>query len=257
VGQRLGQHFLIRDSILRRIATVACKHSCDLAVEIGPGRGALTAHLLERAERVVAIELDRRLADHLRQRFRDEPRLTIVEADVLGTDLSQWGPATVVGNLPYYITSPVIGKVLGLGELLRLGVFLVQAEVARRLAANPGSREYGFLTVQTRLFATPEQLFSVPPGAFRPPPKVGSAVVRLRPRHDPGVADPSAFLRFVGQCFRQKRKTLRNNLAGVYGRAVLDALPESGLRAEQLSLEQFQALYSRLAGGQTGQLGNG
>jgi len=197
VGQKLGQHFLIRESILRRIAAAVCPELGGTVIEIGPGRGALTRWLLERADRVVAIELDAGLAEYLRKRLPNRPKLEIVHADVLNTDLSQWGPAAVAGNLPYYITSPILEKILRLGNQLRSSVVLVQREVAARLTAQPGSRDYGFLTVAANTFAHPELLFPVPAAAFRPAPKVESAAVRLTP-HPAAPADPEAFLRFVG-----------------------------------------------------------
>ena len=214
-------------------------------MEIGAGKGALTGFLLGRAGRVIAIELDRRLTEKLRERFASDTRLTIVEADILQTDLSQWGPVAVAGNLPYYIASPVIEQVLRLGKLLVTGVFLVQKEVAARLTAGPGSRDYSLLSVQTQLFASAEILFAVPRTAFDPPPKVDSAVVRLTPREAPGEDVRDSFLGFARACFRHKRKTLRNNLGPVYGRTV-DELAEASLRAEQLSLEQLLGIYQRL-----------
>jgi 16S rRNA (adenine1518-N6/adenine1519-N6)-dimethyltransferase len=238
VPQRLGQHFLIKGSILERIAAAACPHPEPLVVEIGPGRGALTQKLLTRAARVIAVELDPYLADYLRSRYSAE----VVHADVLSTDLAQWGRPVIAGNLPYYITSPIIEKVLRL-DFIR-AVFLVQKEVADRLAAAPGSRDYGFLTVQTAVFSHARKLFEVKPSAFHPPPKVDSAVVLLEPR-PPVVADSEAFLRFAGLCFRHKRKTIRNNLAETYGKDLVDAWPEASSRAEQLSLEQLLDLYSR------------
>ncbi len=186
LGQRLGQHFLVRQTILESIAEAACPEIGGTIVEIGPGRGALTAHLLARAERVVAIEIDPVLVQYLRAKFRDEERLTIVEADVLKADLAQWGAVSVAGNVPYYITSPILEKTLRLGAQLIRAVFLVQKEVAERLTAHPGSRDYGYLSVQTQLFSSPELLFSVPAAAFRPPPKVDSAVVRLIAVLNPG-----------------------------------------------------------------------
>jgi 16S rRNA (adenine1518-N6/adenine1519-N6)-dimethyltransferase len=218
-----------------------CPEPVPLVIEIGPGRGALTEKLLERAERVVAIELDSYLVDYLRSRFDD--RLEVVHSDVLEVDLTQWGQAPIVGNLPYYITSPILEKVIRT-DFVR-GVFLMQKEVAERLTASPGSRNYGYLTVQTALFAQIRMLFGVKPGAFQPPPKVDSAVVLLEPRKSP-VEDPSGFLQFASACFRQKRKTLRNNLMGVYGKELLDGLREGGKRAEQLSIEELISLYEQL-----------
>lgn len=246
-GRRLGQHFLIRRNILQRLAEAACPRPEPLVVEIGPGRGALTEFLLVRADRVVAIEIDPRLAEFLRERFRDAPELTVLEADVLDTDLAQWGPAVVAGNLPYYITSPILERIFALGPLLRRAVVLTQREVAERLTARPGTREYGYHTVLTNLFTAPEILFRVPPGAFSPPPKVDSAAVRFTPRPPlPDLPNPAAFLEFAGRAFQHKRKTLRNNLQPFYGKQAA-AWPEARLRAEQLSLEQLLDLYRRAA----------
>ncbi len=212
-------------------------------MEIGPGRGALTEKLLKRAERVVAIELDTFLVEHLRRRFATEGRLQVVSGDILETDLSQWEGAPIVGNLPYYIASPIIEKVARLR--LPRAAFLIQKEIAERLVARPGQRDYGFLTLAVGVWAECRLVFQVRPSAFHPPPKVDSAVVLLTPRPRPAVADPEQFLQFVSECFRHKRKTIRNNLAEIYGKAAVDAWPEAGLRAEQLSLEQFVELYRR------------
>jgi 16S rRNA (adenine1518-N6/adenine1519-N6)-dimethyltransferase len=242
MGRRLGQHFLNNPAILRRIALAACPGIEPLVVEIGPGKGALTRHLLERAERVIAIELDRDLARRLEG---TDPRLSVHCADVLETDLSQWGPAVVAGNLPYYITSPIIEKVLHLGVALRRAVLLVQKEVAERLTASPGSRDYGYLTVATQITASVETMFTIARGAFSPPPNVDSAAVRLTPKPAP-VENLPVFLEFAGRCFRHKRKNLRNNLGPYYyinSKTVGDA---ATLRAEQLSIPQLVDLYRRL-----------
>jgi 16S rRNA (adenine1518-N6/adenine1519-N6)-dimethyltransferase len=240
--QRLGQHFLTNGSILDRIARDACPTPQPLVIEIGPGRGALTAKLLERAAHVVAIEIDHDLVDYLRQRFAGDARLEIVEADCLATDLAQWGAAPIAGNLPYYITSPILERALRLRP--PRAVFLLQKEVALRLVAQPHTRDYGYLTVATGLFAAARLVCAVPPSAFRPPPKVDSAVVEFTPRV-PSMPDPEAFLKFAAQCFRHKRKTIRNNLAGVYGKGVVEAWPEAALRAEQLSLPQLEDMWRR------------
>lgn len=197
----------------------------------------------------MAIEVDPQLVERLRSRFGADARFEAVQGDVLETDLAQWGPAVVAGNLPYYITSPILERVLALGPLLVRAVFLVQWEVAERLVAGPGSRNYGLLSVRTQLAAEPRLLFRVPPEAFSPPPKVESAVVCLTPRDrtaELGLDSVERFLDFAGLCFRHKRKTLRNNLAGRYGREALAGLPEGGLRAEQLSAGQLAALYRLL-----------
>ena len=231
---------------MERIAVAACPEGADLVIEIGPGRGALTEKLLRRAVRVIAIELDSFLVDHLRGKFAGEPRLEVIHADVLQTDLAQWGNAPVAGNLPYYIASPILQQTLR-AQVPR-AVFLIQKEVAQRLVAHPGSRDYGFLTVQTALFANVRLLFEVKPGAFHPPPKVDSAVVLLEPHGRRFNVEPAGFLRFAGLCFEHKRKTIRNNLAETYGRSVVDAWPEAGLRAEQIPLEGFVEMYARIAG---------
>jgi 16S rRNA (adenine1518-N6/adenine1519-N6)-dimethyltransferase len=240
--RRLGQHFLFNADILHRIALAVCPEAEPLVVEIGPGPGGLTEHLAERADRVVAIELDPALASGLRNRF---PGVEVLDGDILQTDLTQWGPLAIAGNLPYYITSPIIDRVLALGPLLKRAVFLVQKEVAERLAAGPGSRDYGYLTVATQVRCRVEQLFTVKPGAFRPPPKVDSAVVRLTPHAQPAVADLKDFLWFAGRCFAQKRKMLRSNLAPIYGRAWIDAQAEASRRAEQMSIAELAGLFGR------------
>jgi 16S rRNA (adenine1518-N6/adenine1519-N6)-dimethyltransferase len=246
--QALGQHFLIKGKTLERIARAACVceepgDSVPLVVEIGPGRGALTEHLLHHAERVVAIELDRELVDYLRGRWFAEPRLEILEANALEVDWSRWGAGVLAGNLPYYIATPIISKFVRKPGLLRHGVFLIQKEVAERITAKPGTREYGYLSVECQLYTQCEYLFNVAPGAFQPPPKVDSAVIRLTPRTELAVEDPEAFLGFVSHCFRQKRKTLRNNLAGTFPPETYEGLPEISRRAEQLTVAEFVDLY--------------
>jgi 16S rRNA (adenine1518-N6/adenine1519-N6)-dimethyltransferase len=203
-------------------------------VEIGPGRGALTEKLLERADRVAAIELDAQLAEHIRTQW---PAVELVEANALDADWSQWGAGVLTGNLPYYIATPLISRYLRRPGLLSSAVFLIQKEVAERITAKPGTREYGYFSVECQFLARTEYLFTVPPGAFRPPPKVDSAVIRLTPNQ---VVD-DAFLAFVSICFRQKRKTLKNNLRGAY-----DPAPDISRRAEELTVDDFLDLYRAL-----------
>jgi 16S rRNA (adenine1518-N6/adenine1519-N6)-dimethyltransferase len=246
--QKLGQHFLVRDAVLERIARAACPGREPLVVEIGPGRGALTSHLLARADRVVAVEIDPYLAQKLAQAYPDQGGLEVVEANALQIDLGQWGAATVTGNLPYYAATAMLERVMALGPMVRRGVFLTQKEVAKRIVASPGSRDYGYLSVSMQLSADIELLFEVPPAAFHPPPKVDSAVLRFVPRDratELGIAGRAGFLRFVALCFHQKRKTLRNNLSAQYG-AALDGWPEVNFRAEQIGVPMFAAMYRRL-----------
>lgn len=246
--RKLGQHFLQRRDLLVRIAEAACPDTEPLVVEIGAGRGALTEHLLGRCRRLVAIELDERLAATLGERFGHRSGFEIVRGDVLSVDLGQWGPAVVAGNIPYYISSPILERVLRLGPSLKRAVLLLQREVALRVAARHGRREYGLLSVHAQLVAEPEILFPVPPSAFSPPPKVESAVLRLTPRASPLLewSRLPGFLEFAGHCFRFKRRTLRNNLLGLYPRAALDSRPECRLRAEQLPPPALVELYLSL-----------
>jgi 16S rRNA (adenine1518-N6/adenine1519-N6)-dimethyltransferase len=225
-------------------------------IEIGAGRGALTEPLLERSERVIAIEVDSVLVHYLRQKFLpaiDAGRLELIEGDILKTDFAALAVRPVIaGNLPYYITSPILERVFSLHGAWERAVFLVQAEVAERIAAGPGSRDFGYLSVLVQTHARAEILFPVERSAFRPQPKVESAVVRLTPRDaaaDLGIADVPAFLKFAQHCFRHKRKTLRNNLGAVYGLQTIDALPEGRLRAEQVGLPELAALYHKLTDG--------
>jgi len=251
--QKLGQHFLVNGKALERIAAAACGDRAPLAVEIGPGRGALTERLLARADRVAAIELDRALVDYLREKWRGETRLEILEANALEVDWSRFAAGApggvLVGNLPYYIASAIISRYVRAPGLLSQAVFLIQKEVAERITAGPGRREYGYFSVECQFFARTEYLFTVSPGSFQPPPKVDSAVIRLMPRAEPALDDTNGFLAFASACFRQKRKTLRNNLAGKYPAALYEGRPEIARRAEQLSVAELVELYRALSPG--------
>lgn len=181
-------------------------------------------------------------------KFAAEPKLHVHGGNVLTTDLAQWGPAVITGNLPYYITSPILERFFALDDRFHLAVFLVQWEVAERLLARPGSRAYGYLTVAAQLLCHVELVCRVPASAFLPAPKVDSGAVRFC-RKTLVPANLPQLLIFVSRCFAQKRKTLRNNLRPYYGESV-DSLRESGLRAEQLTLNQFIDLHQRLSGRQ-------
>ena len=206
--RRLGQHFLTDPSILARIADALEANPRDTILEIGPGAGSLTAELVKRAGRVVAIEKDRDLAQPLRSRF---PGVEIIEADALQVDWHALvgGPFLLAGNIPYNITSPLLDKALSPPQPRRI-VFLVQKEVAERVTAPPGTPEYGALSVGVQAFARAERLFTVPAGAFRPRPKVDSAVLRLMPRDDPlvGPDQRHAFRTIVVGLFGFRRKQL-------------------------------------------------
>jgi 16S rRNA (adenine1518-N6/adenine1519-N6)-dimethyltransferase len=231
---------------LERIAAAGCPFPDQPLVEIGPGKGALTQHLLKRAKRVHAVELDQVLVHYLQEKFRNEPNFTVEYGDVLKSDLTRFGPVQIAGNLPYYITSPIIERVLSLGPDLLHAVFLIQKEVAERIVAAPGSRDYGYLSVQVQVYAEPKYLFTVPPDAFKPPPQVDSAVIELRPRAVPLTSDPAGLVAFASLCFRQKRKMIRNNLAGAFPPEAVNTQPEARLRAEQLSVLQLADLRDRI-----------
>lgn len=239
--RRLGQHFLRDQAILTRIADAVAPLAPErepLIYEIGPGRGALTRLLVERCDRLIAIELDTQLIAPLQVSF---PQIEVVECDVLRYPFAA-GTGVICGNLPYYITSPIVEHVLALGAAHKHSVFLVQKEVAERLAAKHGSRDYGYLSVITQLAGDVELLFTVPPGAFSPPPQVDSAVVRITPRA--GASVSAEFRKFIGCCFQLKRKTLRNNLRQLYPK--IEGHADAGLRAEQIPVTRFPALFAEL-----------
>ena len=252
IRKSLGQHFLADPRILARIADAVALGADETVVEIGPGRGSLTDALLARAARVVAIEIDRKLVELLREKYVNEPRLTIIEADVLEVNLGEaaGGPYALAGNVPYYITTPILFQALRQPRALR-SVLLVQKEVAARMAAPPGADDYGALSVNVQAVAEVELLFRIPAGAFNPPPRVDSAVVRVTPRAEPvvapGIEEP--FRIFVQAAFALRRKQMRRVVRTVAERSALDAeaaLEAAGIdpdaRPETLSAAQFYAL---------------
>jgi len=255
---KLGQNFLRDQNAIRRIADALGDLSGQTVVEIGPGQGAITRTLAERAAHVIAIELDRELAPRLRAEFPPD-RVTVVEQDVLAFDLAAASAAAghrlaVAGNLPYYITSPILLKLAASHAALDRAVLMVQREVADRIVAAPVSRDYGLLSVTVQLYGPVTPLFTLPPGAFSPPPDVHSTVFRWRfaPRLAELGVEADGFLRFARQAFAQKRKTLANNLrAAKYDPAVtLAALAAAAIspqaRAEELSIEELAALHRQL-----------
>jgi 16S rRNA (adenine1518-N6/adenine1519-N6)-dimethyltransferase len=234
--RRLGQHFLSDQKILGRIADALDATPGETVLEIGPGRGGLTNVLLGRGLKVIAIERDRRLAAALQQQD-----LTVIAGDALQVDWPRG--VKIVGNIPYYITSPLIDKALTPPVPERV-VFLVQAEVAERLAAKPGGRTYGALSVGVQAVCRVEKLFTVAPGAFRPPPKVRSALIRLTPLAQPLVMDVEvAPLRaFVTACFSKRRKQLKNVVPDID----LEAMGfDPTIRPERLPPEAFVRLLRR------------
>jgi 16S rRNA (adenine1518-N6/adenine1519-N6)-dimethyltransferase len=266
----LGQNFLVDRSAATRIVEALGDISQKTVLEIGPGRGALTASLVARARHVIAIELDRVLAAQLRMKYANTPNIEIIEADILDIDFgSLLGPrpgrsvtglaqpeiekVRVVGNIPYYITSDILLALFAAHRNIECLVLMVQLEVAERLAAHPGGSEYGLLSATAQLYGSVEKLFKLPPGAFAPPPRVQSAVVRIMiaPRFAELGVDESGFIQFLRLIFGQKRKTLFNNLRERYeGEAAKAAMAaakvRSDIRAEALSLEKMSQIYLAL-----------
>jgi len=264
--QRLGQHFLgdvgWRETIARAIRVSS--HGIEFTrsanaqeicwIEVGAGHGEMTEHLVQTGAPVYAIELDPLLTERLRALAKKHPSLTVVPGDVLETDLAAIAAGrriTIYGNLPYYITSPILHHFFQFASHIDEIHLVIQLEVAERLTAPPGTSAYGYLSVATQFYARPEFVLDLPPGAFRPPPEVDSALVTLRL---PGTAvlppqySPEEFLEFVKICFAQKRKTLANNLKSLVNatrtRELLNSLGiREDARAEQLNVRDFVRLY--------------
>jgi 16S rRNA (adenine1518-N6/adenine1519-N6)-dimethyltransferase len=270
---KLGQHFLASESYASQIVDALGDVSQNTVLEIGPGRGILTSLLAKHTRRLIAVELDRVLAAQLRLRFAMFPNVEVIEADILSIDfdslfgpkpgLSRPGiefkptPANVIGNLPYYITSDILLRLFDYSKYFETIVILVQREVADRIAAKPGSSDYGLLSATAQLYARVEKLFTLPPGAFAPPPKVHSTALRLTmaARHRELSLDrdgfKQGFIDFLRLSFGQKRKTLWNNLKSSYPEpelrtALSQARVKPAARAETLTLEESAALFRAL-----------
>jgi 16S rRNA (adenine1518-N6/adenine1519-N6)-dimethyltransferase len=270
IRPKLGQHFLVDEAAAIRIVDALGDISQTTVLEIGPGRGAITERLAKRARRLIAIELDRVLAAQLRMNFSLTPNVEIIEGDILAIDFDtlfgpkpgstrpglEWKPETVrvVGNLPYFITSDILLRLFEYRRYFDTILLMVQREVADRLAARPGGSEYGLLSATAQLYARVEKLFTLPPDAFSPPPKVQSSVVRLTiaSRMENLRVPEQDFVNFLKQSFGQKRKTLWNNLKSQYqAKQLREALEKAGVkptvRAEALSLEKTAALFRALS----------
>lgn len=257
---KFGQNFLVDDNARHAIVDALGDISGRTVIEIGPGHGSITSLLAPRAKRLIALELDRSLAAELAFKFRDQPHVEIVIGDVLECDFAAFIPpgttADVIGNLPYYITSDILLKLFAAGRdgLLSRAVLMMQREVANRISASPGVKDYGLLSATAQMNAQVDTLFTLPPSAFNPPPDVFSTVLRLHfgPRFAELQVDPIGFDTFLKQLFAQKRKTLHNNLraAGFDADQLaaawpLDIPPQA--RAESLALESMAALYRALS----------
>jgi len=264
---KLGQNFLHDRGAAQKIVDALGDVSQRTVVEIGPGEGVLTDLLLPKAGRLVCVELDRVLAAQLRLRHARAQNLEIIEADVLKVNFPALlterptplitridpGKADVIGNLPYYITSDILLRLFEFHQLFDRIVIMVQREVADRIAAKPGTSEYGLLSATAQLYTRVEKLFTLPPEAFAPPPKVHSAVLRLtvEPKFAELRVKPEPFIEFLKQNFAQKRKTLVNNLRGIYQEDhIRSALKGAGarpdVRAEALTLEKAAAIFREL-----------
>jgi 16S rRNA (adenine1518-N6/adenine1519-N6)-dimethyltransferase len=259
-----GQHFLKDESLCRKIADSLQFETDDLAVEIGPGRGVMTRLLAARARRLVAIEIDTDLAQKLAEDFSAAPEVKVLAADILETDFSSllvWNNAKccyVFGNLPYYITSPILRHLFDARRLIRHMTLLMQREVAERVTASPGSRAYGYLSIIAQLDSAPRITLVVPPGAFSPPPKVHSALVDFPiSARFPLWTDRTrqSFLEFVETCFHQKRKSLLNNLARKYTRGRVEGIIQtqgldSNVRAEQIDINGLVEIFTAVMTGE-------
>jgi 16S rRNA (adenine1518-N6/adenine1519-N6)-dimethyltransferase len=267
--QRLGQHFLSdpgwREKIARAIRVSphgvqsTQSPSQDFCwIEIGAGHGEMTQHLLKSGAPVIAVELDPPLVAGLQRLAQSHPNLTVVPGDVLETDLAALAAGRrmrIYGNLPYYITSPILHHFFEYADRIDEAHIVIQLEVAARLTAHPGGKQYGYLSVATQFYSRPSFALRLPPAAFRPPPEVASALVTLKfPGDHAGLpaADAEKFLEFVKTCFAQKRKTLSNNLRALdepeHVRRILGELKlREDARAEQLAVVQFAALYSAIS----------
>jgi len=269
--RRLGQHFLVsltwRERVARHLfassaaaevrmpAPEAAARQAHLWIEIGAGHGEMTSLLSHKADRLIAIELDPKLLPRLRKQAADLPNVKVIAGDILALDFAKLTGLErfrVYGNLPYYITSPIVHRLLEHADRLEAAFLVVQFEVAARMAARPGSRDYGYFSAFTQFYSRPEILLRIPPGAFQPPPKVSSALVAL---HLPGerpqlaIKEETGFLKFLKICFAQKRKTLRNNLRSLMPRDRASMLlRECGMapstRAEEMGLAQFARMFA-------------
>jgi 16S rRNA (adenine1518-N6/adenine1519-N6)-dimethyltransferase len=274
--QRLGQHFLASAAWRERIARLvlganaaAARNkvggpeaaSCqeDLWVEIGAGHGEMTSLLAAQVGRLIAIELDPRLLPRLQEQTAQLSNVTVTAGDVLAVDLAELTEGEqfrAYGNLPYYITSPIVHRLLAQADRLEAAFLVVQLEVAERMTARPGTRDFGYFSAFTQFYSRPEILLRIPPGAFQPPPKVSSALVALRlpgERTKLGISDEAGFLKFLKVCFAQKRKTLRNNLRSLMPNEEAAALlRECGVaataRAEEIGVAEFARLFAATKG---------
>lgn len=244
--KRFGQNFLQNGSIINDILQAINPQAADNLLEIGPGLGALTLPLLKRVEHLTAVEIDRDLQKYLSEHPATQGKLSLIPADALTIDYSQFGPhLRVIGNLPYNISTPLLIRLLDYSASIADMHFMLQKEVVERMAASPGCKDYGRLSVIIQYYCEVEHLFNVPPEAFEPAPKVDSAIVRLSPyQNSPyDAVDKEALERIVASSFAMRRKTLNNNLKGIISAAQLQDLGiDSSKRPEQISVAEYVQL---------------
>jgi 16S rRNA (adenine1518-N6/adenine1519-N6)-dimethyltransferase len=258
----LGQNFLVGSHYPRRIVDSVAPRTGETIVEIGPGQGALTGLLVESGARVIAIELDPDLIPRLSQMYSGRDNFRLIEADALKVDYCELiapdATARVVANLPYYISTPILQHLIGYRRCIGEMTLMLQREVVERITADPGGKEYGFLSVLAQFYCQVEKLFDVPPGAFRPAPKVYSSALRLRARQAAPVHDEALMIELTKALFAQRRKTILNNLRSAWNRlgipgqaAIPDLLSSCALdpkrRAEDLSVEEIARLADAIS----------
>lgn len=248
--KRFGQHFLRDSAVIENIVAAISPQSTDTIVEIGPGEGVLTAPLARTAGKLHIVELDRDLVTILQKKFATQESVTVHSGDALQFDFSSLGSdLRVTGNLPYNISTPLLFHLIEHRRAIRDMHFMLQKEVVNRMAAEPGSKAYGRLTIMLGCFMNVQPLFDVPAEAFDPPPKVVSAVVRLWPRGDdaPHIADTRRLSQLVAEAFSQRRKTLRNALKNsISESALIDAGVDPGCRPEQVAIPDWVKLANTL-----------
>jgi 16S rRNA (adenine1518-N6/adenine1519-N6)-dimethyltransferase len=255
----LGQNFLADQNYIDKIISALNLQNDETVTEIGPGRGAITEALVEKAGKVIAIELDRNLIPYLNVKFKDKENFHLIEADALEIDFrklksgnEQQAPCKLVANLPYYISTAILQKLIEQRDCFSEMVLMFQREVVERITAKVGNSERGFLTVLTEAHLQTEKLFDVPPRAFQPAPKVWSAVVRLKPEQNAEIENEKLFRQIVSAAFRQKRKTIVNNLKSEFANIeeILDVCQiDKQRRAETLTIEEWKCLVDKLEPG--------
>lgn len=259
-GERLGQNFLVDAGWRSKIVQSLPLRWGDTWIEIGAGRGEITQLIAKQVKQVIAIELDANLAAGLRRNTAGSGKIEIIEGDVLTVPFAALfaridTPIRIYGSLPYYITSPILHHLFRWADRIASIDIVIQLEVAERIAAKPGNRDYGYLSTICQFYTHPKIAFRIPPGAFRPPPKVQSALVKMALPGESSalaIAAPEKFFGFLQLCFALKRKTLRNNLLGATSddrihEALENAGARSDARAEQLSLSQFAVIFKSIS----------